>query len=192
MFCVSFHANGAPADERLVMALNTLLPPDIRAVSCRRVPDDFHARYAALGKRYVYLVCNSRVLSPFLYGRATRFWPHIDEVSLDETAQVFVGAHDFKGFCSVKSDIEDTVRTVRRFSVAREGELVRFTVEADGFLYNMVRIMVGTLLSVARGKLTAEDIRTVLRTGRRTNLCMTAPAEGLYLDYVDYGDTLSP
>ncbi len=168
------------------MALNTALPEDVRAISARIVPDDFHARYSCKRKRYDYLVCNARVLDPFLYSRALLFPKHIDERLLDETAQAFVGTHDFRAFCSIKTDAESTVRTVYDFSVTREGELVRFSVCADGFLYNMVRIMVGTLLNCARGKVDAQYIASALESGRRTNLFATAPACGLYLQDVIY------
>ncbi len=185
-FTVSFKREGVPADASVVAALNAALPPDIRVLSSRRVPDGFHARYSARGKSYRYLVADSRVLDPFLYGRALRFGGHIDEAELERTAQVFVGAHDFRAFCSSKTDAGDTVRTVSRFSVTRAGDLVRFDVTADGFLYNMVRVMVGTLLNAARGKVGAEDIASALESGVRTNLFATAPAEGLYLVKVIY------
>lgn len=185
-FTVSFKRDGAPDDASVVSALNTLLPPDIRVLASRRVPLDFHARYSARGKSYRYLVYNSRVMDPFLYGRALMFVPPIDERSLGATAKAFVGTHDFKAFCSSKTDAADTVRTVSDFTVTREGSTVSFDVTADGFLYNMVRVMVGTLLNSARGKVTREDIASALESGVRTNLFATAPAQGLYLQRVIY------
>ncbi|MEG0913423.1 MAG: tRNA pseudouridine(38-40) synthase TruA [Oscillospiraceae bacterium] len=188
-YCISFSTECKIPVEKLPIALNTELPPDIRALSVRHVPDDFHARYDCVKKRYVYKVWNSKIMDPFMYGRALQFIRHIDEHKLNETAQIFVGTHDFEAMCSSKCDAESTVRTVYDFSVTRENELVLFSVSADGFLYNMVRIMVGTLLSCARGKLSTEDIKNVLNTKKRINLCMTAPSEGLYLDDVIYNFT---
>lgn len=186
MFCISFLDGGDLAPGRLQMALNNNLPPDIRATAARFVPTDFHARYSATGKRYRYLVWNHAVMDPFYVERAAQFVPPIDERALHSVAQVFVGRHDFSAFCAKKSDVEDTVRTVSDYSVARSGDLVSFSVTADGFLYNMARAMAGTLLNAARGKLSREDIETRLKTGVRDNLVATAPACGLYLDEVFY------
>lgn len=185
-YCISFESDVAVPAGRLPIALNTKLPPDIRALEARLVPQGFHARYDCLKKRYIYKVWNSRIMDPFLYGRAHQFVRPIDTAALEQIAQVFVGTHDFEAMSSSKRDAEDTVRTVYEFHVTRRGELVTFSVTADGFLYNMVRIMVGTLLNAARGKLTAQEIEQVMRSKKRINLCMTAPAEGLYLDEVFY------
>ena len=185
-YCISFHSGCGMDPRSFVIALNTKLPHDIRAIECRIVPEDFHARYDALRKRYLYRVWNERIMDPFLYGRAMQFIPPIDADALHETAQVFVGTHDFAAMCGAKSKVESTVRTVYDFSVSRKGSEVQFTVSADGFLYHMVRIMVGTLLNAARGKLDKGSILKILESGQRVNLCATAPAEGLYLDEVIY------
>lgn len=185
-FCISFHTDGDVSLDKLILALNANLPDDISATDAREVSADFHARYSARAKKYIYRVYNSRVMDPFLVGRAAQFIPRIDERVLNEAAQAFVGERDFRAFCSIKTDVESTVRTVSEYKVSREGELVEFTVTADGFLYNMARIMVGALLNVARGKLTREDIERALKTGERTNLLATAPACGLYLSDIIY------
>ncbi len=186
MFCISFKTDAQISAAKLPLALNDSLPLDIRAVTAQEVPQDFHARYSAVSKKYIYLVYNSHIMDPFLEGRALRFPVPIDAAALNSAAQAFVGKHDFRGFCSIKTDAESTVRTVNDFSVTREGSLVTFSVSADGFLYNMVRIMVGTLLNVARGKLTRLDIEQILLSGERLNVCATAPACGLYLDDIRY------
>ncbi len=185
-YCISFASGVDVPTARLPIALNTKLPPDIRALEARTVPDAFHARYDCVQKRYLYQVWNSRIMNPFLYGRAHQFVRPINERALEEIAQVFVGTHDFEAMCSAKRDAENTVRTVSSFTVTRAGDLVTFAVTADGFLYNMVRIMVGTLLNAARGKLSGQEIGGILRSRQRVNLCATAPAEGLYLDEVFY------
>lgn len=187
-FCISFKTDAAIDVKKLPLALNDRLPVDIRAFSAKAVPEDFHARYSAVSKKYIYKVYNSYIMDPFLEGLALRFPAGIDEKVLDSAAQAFVGTHDFKGFCSSKTDAESTVRTVYSFSVTRSGALVTFAVSANSFLYNMVRIMVGTLLNVARGKLTRADIERILASGERENVCATAAACGLYLDEISYGE----
>ena len=98
-YCLSFRAEPPLDERRTLLGLNANLPDDIRVTELTPVSDDFHARYSCTGKRYEYLVCNSRVLDPFLYGRALRFTPRIDCASLNGVAQVFVGEHDFSAFC---------------------------------------------------------------------------------------------
>ena len=129
---------------------------------------------------------NSRIRDPFLKDRAFHYPVRIDEELLNKEAQAFVGTHDFSGFCSARSDVEDTVRTVYSFSVARRGSEVAFTVEADGFLYNMVRIMVGTLLFVNEGKIPPGTLAGVIASKDRARAGKTAPACGLYLNAVKY------
>ena len=145
------------------------------------------ARYSAAGKEYVYRIRNSRLRDPFENGRAL-LWPHpLDAAALDDAAQAFVGRHDFRSCMASGSKITDTVRRVFRFRVRREGELVTMTVAADGFLYNMVRIMAGTLLCPG---VTAEKITRILDARERGQAGATAPAHGLYLSRVFYPDGL--
>lgn len=184
MYCVSFCAD---ADmERLQKGLNALLPQAVRVIDIRAVPDGFHARYSCIKKRYVYLVSDAPVMSPFLYGRAYSHAKKLDEKKMNEAAALFVGRHDFSAFCGAAGKKDDCRRTMFDCSVERERGLVRISITADGFLYNMARIIVGTLLSFADGKLTAEDIKNNLASGARTNMNKTAPACGLYLDEVFY------
>ena len=185
-FCISFRHGTRQNTTRLLMALNANLADDIRVTECTEMGESFHARYSACAKRYIYKVYNSRIMDPFLRGLAAQFIPHIDERELDDIAKVFLGTHDFRAFCSKKTDAEDTVRTVSDISVIRDGELVIFSITADGFLYNMARAMVGTLFNAARGRLGRGDIAARLKSGKRDNLIATAPAEGLYLDEVFY------
>lgn len=187
-FCVSAHIEDGRDLSRLQYSLNAVLPPDVRVLSIRAVAENFHARYSALSKRYEYRICNAAVLSPFLYGRTLHLpAPHIDELAVCETAQRFVGRHDFTAFCGIKGRKEDMNRTVYSFTVERAGDNVVFSVSADGFLYNMVRIMAGTLISAARGSLDAKDISAMLISGCRRKECFTAPAHGLFLCEVNYG-----
>lgn len=170
----------------MVKALNAHLPRDIAVYGCREVEADFHPRYAALGKRYVYRIWNAPERNPFWEGRALHCRRPLDAAFLNEQAAAYVGTHDFASHQAAGSTVEETIRTVRRTEVERRGEMVLFTVEADGFLYNMVRIMVGTLLGLQAGSLEAGSIPAILESGSRERAGATAPACGLYLDHVFY------
>ena len=174
--------------ENLPPALNNLLPPDISVLRCEERGDGYHTRYGIRGKEYVYLVHNSRIRDPFLEGRAYRFPTHIEVGAVNECARELVGYHDFAAFMAAGSKITDTRRTVFDFTAARDGDLITFKVSADGFLYNMVRIMVGTLIDAGLGKRGPEDIRRALTSGDRANAGMTVPACGLYLNKILKGD----
>ncbi len=174
------------SDYGVVMALNTHLPKDISAVSCKEVADGFHPRYSCLSKEYVYKIYNSQIRNPFYADYALHYKYPLDADYLNREAQAFVGTFDFAGFCSVKSDAESTVRTVKSIGVRREGDMVYISVEADGFLYNMVRIMVGTLLFVAQGKIKEGQLKGIILSKNRTLAGKTAPPQGLYLNRVNY------
>lgn len=191
-YCINFHTEQSITDENIIRALNTYLPREIAVTACRRVPDGFHARYSCVSKEYVYKLYNGQIRNPFLSNYAYHYRYPVDEALLNQAAQAFVGRHDFSGFCSVGSKITDTVRNVKSFSVSREGDMVLFRVCADGFLYNMVRIMVGTLLFVAQGRITLEELPGVIASKERKRAGKTAPPQGLYLNHVNYeeGDLL--
>jgi tRNA pseudouridine38-40 synthase len=186
MFCCSVHWPGGLPCEKIVLALNYYLPPQVVVTNCREVPPEFHARYDCKGKTYGYHVRNSRVRDPFLRGRALLEPFALDAALLHAQAQALIGAHDFAAFCAAGGGQKTTVRTVRRFEVLRDGDDVRFFVAADGFLYHMVRIMVGTLLDIAKGKLPKDCIPGILLTRNRSNAGVTAPPEGLWLVHVEY------
>ena len=175
-----------PPAESMVRALNAHLPEDVAVLACRRVPEGFHPRYSAEGKRYCYYIWNGAARSPFYKNHALHLRLPLDERQMNETAQLFLGTHDFSAFCAAGSSVEDKRRTVRRSEVTRQGDMVVFTVEADGFLYNMVRIFVGTLLDVHAGRLDRETVKQALETGKRECAGATAPAHGLFLDEVFY------
>ncbi len=186
-FCVSLKTESPIAPERLLAALNHYLPEDVAVKSCQRVPLEFHARYSCQGKEYVYQIWNNPVRDPFLAGRALHYWYPIDQAVLDRAAKGYVGRHDFSSFCTLdRREKGDLTRTVTTAKVERNGDLVTFTVAADGFLYNMVRIMVGTLLRVQQGKFTPEDIPGIIEAKDRKAAGPTASACGLYLNRVFY------
>ena len=189
MFCVSLKTQSAIPCERLPAALNSRLPQDIAVLSCREVPDDFHARYSVKSKRYRYEILNSPVRDPFTQGRAWHCPKKIDNEGLSRmksAAAQYVGKKDFCSFMAADSKVEDTVREVFEAEVEREGNLITFRVRADGFLYNMVRIFVGTLIDVAYGKLEPGDIPKIIEQKDRRAAGSTAPPHGLYLNKVEY------
>lgn len=171
---------------RFVQALNAVLPADIAVLDCQSVSNAFHPRYSAQAKRYVYRIWNSPTRNVFEQGYSLHIRAPLDENRMQKVADLFVGTHDFSAFCSAGSSVENKVRTVRRSQVERAGELVTYTVEADGFLYNMVRILVGTILDVTAGRLTTDSVVRALREGFRDCAGATAPANGLFLDEVWY------
>ncbi len=186
MFCCALDTDSPLRGEKLCMALNAVLPRDVAVYGAKEVPGAFHPRYDARGKRYEYHIYNGRQRSPFYEGRAVHINRPLDETQLDRAAKDLIGTHDFAAFCASGSSVEDTVRTVSDASVRREGDLVIFSVAADGFLYNMVRIMAGTLLDMASGRVAWDAIPAILASKDRAAAGMTAPACGLYLQEVYY------
>ncbi len=187
MYCVSAKIDSKIPCERLTMALNRFLPRDIAVTGAVEVPLDFHARYSCSGKEYVYKIWNEPVRNPFWHGRAFHYWYYLDVEKLDSAAKNFIGTHDFTSFCTIdKRNPENMVRTVKAFSVERNGGLVEMRVTADGFLYNMVRIMVGTLLRVAMGRIEPHEIPDIISAKDRAKSGPTAVAHGLYLNRVFY------
>ncbi|MBR4288600.1 MAG: tRNA pseudouridine(38-40) synthase TruA [Clostridia bacterium] len=169
--------------DRLPLALNALLPFDIAVKEAFDVPDDFHARFSCRGKTYVYRLWNAPLRSPFESRRAG-FWPvSLDAERMNVLAKDFVGEHDFSSFMATGSVVEDTVRKISSFSVDREDNLIFFSVTGNGFLYNMVRIMVGTLIYADLGKL-EKSIPEILQLKDRTHAGITVPPQGLYLEKV--------
>ncbi|WRS27902.1 tRNA pseudouridine(38-40) synthase TruA [Oscillospiraceae bacterium MB08-C2-2] len=188
MFCLSMLCESAIPCDKLVLALNRYLPEDVAVTACRDMPLDFHARYDCTGKRYVYRILNSRVKDPFSPGLSYR-WPHpLDEAALSREAADYVGTYDFSSFCSTGGDLEDRVRTIYSAKVTRQGEYIHFTVTGDGFLYNMVRIMAGTLLFISMGRIPWGGIPEIIQSKNRELAGKTMPAQGLFLDEVFYDD----
>lgn len=190
-YCISLKTEHDIPCDRLVGALNHFLPSDIAALDCREVPLDFHARYSCEGKEYIYKIWNNPIRSPFLDGHALHYWYPMDLEKLNAAAHCFIGSHDFTSFCTLDSrERGDMTRTVTKAELQKEGDLITFTVAADGFLYNMVRIMVGTLLRVAQGKFQPQDIPAILQAKNRKAAGPTAPPHGLYLNRVFYEDSI--
>ena len=172
--------------ERLLHALNAHLPYDIAARSCKIVPIDFHARYNAKEKEYVYKILNSSIKNPFMHDLLYQYKYNIDVEKLNRAAQSFVGTHDFSAFCTKDNKKRTTIRTMYEAKVWREGDIVYFKIRGNGFLYNMVRIMVGTLIRIAQNKIKEDEIPQIIESLDRKKAGVTAPACGLYLNKVIY------
>ncbi len=186
MFCCTFDTDSDITCYRFPLALNSHLPQDIAVYDCKEVDPDFHPRYFAKGKRYCYYVWNTACRNPFVERFAYRNAQPIDVERLHTLSQKLVGTYDFSAFCAAGADTTDNVRTVQMFRVERRGDMVIFSVQADGFLYNMVRIMVGTLLDIAADRLSEDALDEALQSGDRSCAGATAPAKGLFLEQVYY------
>ncbi len=185
-YVLNFCTSSTITCRGIVFGLNSRLPDDIGVMTCEQAAEDFHARFDCIGKEYEYVIHNSEYKNPFYKDTAYRSWYPIDEKKLDKAAKDFIGEHDFKAFCCTDCDKENTVRRIDSFNVRREGDLVIFTVSGSGFLYNMVRIMVGTLLFINEGKLPENAIPDIIRSRDRTRAGRTVPPQGLYLNKVFY------
>ena len=177
-----------PADK-LPLAVARFLPPDLALYYAQMADDDFHPRYSVKSKEYLYRIRNTRISDPFDYGRVWLLNPPISDIALEKmkfAAQNMVGKKDFSAFMAEGSDVVDTVREIFYISVERKGDYIDVRICADGFLYNMVRIIVGTLVEVAFGRIPVDAISDIIESKSRKRAGMTAPASGLYLNQVNY------
>lgn len=175
--------------ERLPAAMNVHLPKDISVFFAESVAETFHARYDVYGKEYLYRIYDAPVRNPFEDGRSLHYPSRLSEsaiAAMNCAAGFYVGTHDFRSYMAQGSKIKDTVRTVFEAEVFRDGDCVVFRVFANGFLYNMVRIMVGTLLAVAEQKYLPEEIVRITESRDRCAAGMTVAPVGLYLNRVQY------
>jgi len=183
-----------PADQckmstrKLTLALNHWLPEDIRVLSATRAPENFHARFDSKGKQYRYFVWNHTAMNPLIRGTAWHVPRALDLKAMRTAAGLFVGKHDFKSFAANRNyEMESTVRTLTRCDFKKNGTLLTFIIEGDGFLYKMCRGIVGTLVQVGQGKIAPTEIPAMLARADRRVAGMTAPAHGLILWKVNYG-----
>lgn len=189
-FCLTVECDGGtiPADK-LPIAVARFLPTDLSLFYAEECSQDFHPRYDVREKEYLYRIINRPIYDPFDFGRA---WflarPITDDglLLMKQASKHFIGKMDFSTFMSEGSDVEDTVRNVTALSVERIGDLIEVRISADGFLYNMVRIIVGTLTEVAFGRISPDDIPEIISSRDRSRAGMTAPADGLFLNKVVY------
>src|SRR6266516_7758231 len=175
------------APVRWIEALNALLPPTIRVMRCRYVSNEFHARISAKGKIYRYRIWSAPVLPPFEYGRAWHVSQPLDLKVLKKAAKAFAGTHDFAGFAANRGKPEkNTIRTIYSVRVRRNGPCVTIDFDGDGFLYKMVRLIFGSLVQCALGKMRIEDLTERLDFSQAGRTRLAAPAEGLFLVRVRY------
>lgn len=172
--------------ERLPLALAPFLPDDIAVLSAKKVDESFHPRYMAHSKEYEYYIWNETTLHPFWAGRAWHCPNTLDENAMNIAAAALVGEHDFCSLMAQGSPVHSTVRNIHYCDVRREGSLVIVRVAANGFLYNMVRIIAGTLVEVGKGKRSPDSITALLAGGERKKAGATLPPQGLYLNKVEY------
>ena len=165
---------------KMLLALNAFLPEDIRVMAVARARPDFHARFQAKGKQYRYYVWNHRAMNPLLRNTAWQVPLPLDLKSMREAAKLFLGKRDFKSFAATHPrPKENTVRTLTRCEIRKQGPLLTFIIEGDGFLYKMCRGIVGTLVQLGQGKFTANDIEQILEAKDRRKAGMSAPAKRL-------------
>jgi tRNA pseudouridine38-40 synthase len=183
---VHFDTSCSIPPEKFPFVLNTMLPPDIRVHTGREVPADFHARFMTAGKRYTYRIINSR------HGSAIRRNDHVhvpvplDEAAMARAAETLLGEHDFAAFQASGGTAKTTVRTIRKVSLHRMGDEIVLTIEGNAFLYNMVRIIAGTLIEIGQHKRGEDAFTEAFQTMNRLSLGVTAPPHGLELTEVFY------
>lgn len=193
-FCATVEPKNAEDEittplDKIPIALNSCLPNDIAVLSAQAVDDSFHPRYSVTKKEYVYKIRTTKERDPFLAGRVLEYGKEISDEALAKMqigASQFIGTHKFDAFMSTGSKIEDTTRTVYESYLVRCGDIIEFHVVADGFLYNMVRIMVGTLLAIEKGKIKETTVEWIINLRDRKNAGETAKPDGLYLKRIYY------
>lgn len=191
------HARGQAANfmtestipgEKFAYALNNKLPRDIVIRESGEVPPDFHARFSAIGKKYSYRIYNSKFPSALLrnYAYHVNYCERLDIGRIEKAAEAFIGTYDFAGFMATGSIVKDTVRTIYELSVEKDRDMLCFNFKGNGFLYNMVRIITGTLLYAGIGKINPDEMKDIIASRDRKRAGLTAPASGLYLEEVYY------
>lgn len=185
-YVANFRTSSRIPVDRIPFAVNTHIPEDIVVKAAYEVAEDFNAIGSCIRKEYTYRIYNSRIKNPFYVNRAYFYPKRLDEQVMDRAARAFEGTHDFAAVRSVGTETKTTVRTVYWCDAEREGDLITVRVCANGFLYNMVRAMVGTMVYASYGKLQAEDIPALLETRDRRLTGPTMPPQGLYMHRIWY------
>lgn len=183
-----FDTNARMPGEKISFALNQRLPDDIIIQESKEGPLDFHPRFNKSSKTYEYRILNRTFNIPTKRLYSYFYYMKLDIDKMKEAANYLVGEHDFRSFCAPKTQVTDFVRTIYDIQITKQGEEISIIVKGNGFLYNMVRIIVGTLLEVGRGFIAPEDIKTIIEAKDRTKAGPTAPAMGLTLVEICYND----
>ena len=184
--CVNFQTSKNIQTQNIPRALNTYLPQDIRVKIAKEVDENFSARFSAKKKTYLYVVRQGEIVSPILWDMVANYPYKLDEQKIDDCVKKFVGTHNFKAFASSNTDVKDFNRTIYNFTFQKKDNFLIFKITGNGFLYNMVRIIIGTILDIARGKLDIDIIDKMFETGDRSIGGKTAKPNGLYLYDVEY------
>lgn len=185
-YCANFKTDCRIPAERIPLAVNTCLPDDICVSDALEAPEDFNAILSCRKKEYLYKLCNSRLRDPFLQNRACFYPAPLDVPRMKDAAGSFVGTHDFRAVRSVGTETKTTIRTIYWCNIDRSGNVITMTVCADGFLYNMARAIMGTVVYAGLGKLDPSDIPALLERGDRCLAGPTMPSQGLYMSRVWY------
>ena len=185
-YCANFHSGCTVPVDRMPLAVNSRLPDDIAVIDAVEVPDDFNAIGSCVKKEYVYKILNSRIPDPFLADRVCFYPQRLDISLMQAAARAFEGTHDFKAVRSEGTQTKTTVRTVYWCRAEKDGDLITVSICANGFLYNMCRAMVGTMVYASYGKLVPEEIPALLEKRDRRLTGPTMPPQGLYLNRVWY------
>ena len=185
-YCANFKSDCRIPLDRLPLAINSRLPGDIAVVAAAEAPEDFNAIGSCIKKEYIYKIHNSNIRDPFWEKRVCFYPQHLDMELMQRAAKAFEGTHDFKAVRSEGTQTKTTVRTVYWCRAEKEGDIITVSICADGFLYNMCRAMVGTMVYASYGKLRPEDIPALLEKGDRRLTGPTMPPQGLYLNRVWY------
>lgn len=187
-FCFNVKTTSSISCKGFCRGVNGELPEDISILSCEDAPMDFHARYDCKGKEYIYKMHCSESKNPFAADLMLHYRRKFDIEAARRAAAYFVGTHDFSSFCADRTSVSTTVRTIYSFRIENSGDSVIMLVKGNGFLYNMIRIMAGTLIDVSEGKLSPDDMPAVLAAKDRLRAGRTAMAHGLYLSRVFYSE----
>ncbi len=186
-YVCNFISNTKIPDEKIPFALNCILPYDIRITSAKTVPDDFHARYCVKKKCYMYKILNAPHADVFMKDLAWHYRHSLDIEKMSRACKAFIGEHDFSAFCASDAQTKTFTRTIYSLDAKKEGDIITVCVCGNGFLYNMVRIITGTLVYVGDGRIDEGDIEKIINSRDRRLAGITAPACGLYMKDVDYG-----
>ena len=186
MQVANFHSSQDLETDKILSQLRHQFPQDIGALILEKVPDDFHARLNCTGKTYRYFLWNSEDPCVFQRRYRTVLTEPLDLVAMQNAATLFLGTHDFSAFTSSRNKKHSSVRTIRDITIRKEGPEIIMEYSADGFLYNMVRILTGSLIEVGLGEKTKEDLIDALESGIRADAGFTAPPQGLFLWNVEY------
>ncbi|WP_290774241.1 tRNA pseudouridine(38-40) synthase TruA [Anaerofustis sp.] len=182
----SFYTNSNIDIKKIPYGINSFLPRDIRVIDAKEKDSDFHARYSAKGKEYIYVIYNRSIMNPLFKNRATHVFYKLDIEKMQRASKDLVGVHDFAGFMGSGSNVKSTVREIYSVDIIKKNDLIIFKIRGNGFLYNMVRIIVASLIDIGRGRFEENRIKEILTSKNRDMANVTAPAEGLYLSKVFY------